>query len=89
MYAHTLMHAIAHGGCTNTVRESALEVDWEKNPLLHQGLEPASLFGLAFQSDTLPAKLFLPLYLPLFIFFLNTALLLPQKESVDKYSSET
>ena len=63
------MHAIAHGGCTNTVRESALEVDGEKNPLLHQGLEPASLFGLAFQSDTLPAKLFLPLYLPLFIYF--------------------
>ena len=27
-----LMHAIAHGGCEDTVRESALEADWEKIP---------------------------------------------------------
>ena len=27
--------------CTDTVRESALKVDWEKNPLPHQGIEPA------------------------------------------------
>ena len=26
--------------CTDTVEESALKVDWEKNPLLHQGIEP-------------------------------------------------
>ena len=26
-----LMHAIAHGGCANTVRESALKVDSERN----------------------------------------------------------
>ena len=27
-----LVFAIAHGGCTDTVRESALEVDWRKIP---------------------------------------------------------
>ena len=38
-----LMHAIAHGGCTNTVREPAVKVDWEKNPLPHRGIEPWSV----------------------------------------------
>ena len=52
-----LMHAIAHGGCTDTVRESALTVDWEKNPFLLQGLERVSVLCLAFQSDALPAEL--------------------------------
>ena len=52
-----LVHAIVHESCTDTVREVALEVDWEKNPLLHQGLEPASELQLAFQSDALPAEL--------------------------------
>ena len=28
-----LMHAIAHGGCTDNVRESALEADWEGKKL--------------------------------------------------------
>ena len=37
--AQMLMHAIVHGGCTDTVRESVLEVDWEKNPLLRMRLE--------------------------------------------------
>ena len=45
------------GGCTDTVRESALEADWEKNPLLHWGLKPASVSHLAFQLDTLPSEL--------------------------------
>ena len=36
------MHAIAHEGCRDTVRESALKVDWKKNPWLHRGIEPAS-----------------------------------------------
>ena len=31
------MYAIAHGGCTDTVRESAPNVDWENYPLLHRG----------------------------------------------------
>ena len=40
--AQMLTHAIAHEGCTDTVRESALKVDWEKNPLPHRGIEPAT-----------------------------------------------
>ena len=52
-----LMHVIVHGGCTDTVRESALEADWEKNPLLHWGLKPASVSHLSFQLDTLPSEL--------------------------------
>ena len=36
--AQMLMHAIAHGGCTDTVRESAQEVDCEKSPLPHRVL---------------------------------------------------
>ena len=45
-----LMHAIAHGDCMDTVRESVLEDDTrrEKN-LLHLGLEPGSVVSLAFQ----------------------------------------
>ena len=31
-----------HTGAVWTVRESALKADWEKNPLLHWGLKPAS-----------------------------------------------
>ena len=31
-----LMHAIAHGGCTNTVRESAQTFGREKNPFPHR-----------------------------------------------------
>ena len=51
-----LMNAIAHGGGTDTVRESALETDWEKNPLPHRGFEPASVLRLAFQSDAGPPE---------------------------------
>ena len=49
------MHAIAHAGCTDTVRESALKGDTGRieNPLLHRALEPASVLRLAFQSDAL------------------------------------
>ena len=52
------MHAIAHGVCADTVRESALKVESgrKKNPLLHRGLEPASVLRLAFQPDALPAQ---------------------------------
>ena len=39
-----LMYTIAHRGCTDTVRESALEVDGEKNPLLYWGLSVCSIF---------------------------------------------
>ena len=41
------------GGCTATVTESALKADWEKDPLPHLGLEPASVLRLAFQLDAL------------------------------------
>ena len=30
---------------------------WEKNPLPHRGLEPASVLHLAFQSDNLPTEI--------------------------------
>ena len=49
--AQMLMHAIAHGGCTDAhnrvFTESWL---WEKNPLPHRGIEPASA---AWRSDAL------------------------------------
>ena len=60
-FAQTLMHAIAHGGCSDTVRGSALIVDWEKNPVPECGLDPASLLRLAVRSDSLPTELPRPL----------------------------
>ena len=56
--AQLLMHAIAHGGCTDTVRESALKADWEKNTLPYRGIVPASALRLAFEADSLPTELF-------------------------------
>ena len=50
--AQLLMHATAHGGCTDTVRESALEVDSTKRE--RERLETTSVLRLAFQSDALP-----------------------------------
>ena len=41
-------------GRMDTVIESALKVDREKNPSSHQGIEPASV---ACQSDALPTEL--------------------------------
>ena len=55
-----LMHAVALGkggggdGCTDTIKESALEVDGEKSPLPHGEIKPASV---ACQSGTLPTEL--------------------------------
>ena len=43
-----LMHEIAHGDCTDTVREFVLEVDSTENPLPHRGLEPATVLCLDF-----------------------------------------
>ena len=46
------------GGCTDTVRESALKVDSEKKKILAAlGLKPVSVLHLAFQSDALPTHL--------------------------------
>ena len=39
MCAQMLMHAIAHEGCMNTVKESALKVDQQECPLLHWSRE--------------------------------------------------
>ena len=36
-WAQILMHAIAHGGCTDTVRESALKVDSGRKNRCHTG----------------------------------------------------
>ena len=58
-----LMHAIAHGGLYGH-RKEVFTGTWlweKKNPLLHQGLEPVSVVGLAFQSDAVPTELSLPL----------------------------
>ena len=55
-----LMHAVGHGGCTDTVRESALKVGSgkkKKHPLPHLGLETASALRLALQWDALPTEL--------------------------------
>ena len=49
------MRATAPGGSTDTVKESAQDVDYgQKNPLPHRGLEFASALRLAFKSDALP-----------------------------------
>ena len=44
------MHAAVHGGCTDTVSDSGLEGDNGKTSLSAQGIEPASVSRLAFQS---------------------------------------
>ena len=48
--AQMLMHAIAHGDVRTHLRESSPKVDWEKNPVPHWGIEPASA---AWWSDAL------------------------------------
>ena len=53
--AQMLMHAIAYGSCTDTVRESALKVDsGRKIPFRTEEIEPASA---ACRSDVLPTEL--------------------------------
>ena len=44
--AQMLMHEIAHEGCPDTVRESTLLPDCEKNLLRHRRLDPASVLRL-------------------------------------------
>ena len=51
--AQMLMHAIAHGDCTDSVTESALEVDSGRKILCHT----VSVLRLAFQLDALPTEL--------------------------------
>ena len=51
-----LMHAIAHGGCTDAVREPALEVDYgRKSPCRTGDSNPRQYCTPpAFQSDAVP-----------------------------------
>ena len=39
---------------TDTITESALKMDWDKNRLPHRGIKPASVLRLASQSNALP-----------------------------------
>ena len=53
--AQMLLNVIAHGKCSDTVRESALKADsGEKNSLPNRGIEPASA---ACRVDALPTEL--------------------------------
>ena len=54
------MRAIARNGCTNTITESALKVDWRKNPLLHQGIDPKSHLRPALLFDPMLYQLSCP-----------------------------
>ena len=47
------MHAIAHGSCTDIVRESALKADSGRKIPCRTGIQPASVLRLAFQSDAI------------------------------------
>ena len=61
--AQLLIQAIAHRGLyghCKTKRVCPEDGFWEKNPLLHWGLEPTSVLHLGFQLDSLPTELFLP-----------------------------
>ena len=55
MCAQMSVHVLVHRGCMNTVQESALKVDWEKNPLSHQEVEP---WSAACWLNALPTELF-------------------------------
>ena len=53
----TLRHAVVHGGCMNTVRESAWKLDSSKKHSQHQGIEPVSVLQLPFCPNTLLTEL--------------------------------
>ena len=64
-HAQRSMHAIAHEGCTDTVRVCTESWLWEKTiPCRtvesNRGLQSASVLRLAFRSHVLPAGLFRP-----------------------------
>ena len=50
------MPVISHRDFMSIKGDFALTADWGKNPLMHQGSEPASVWHLAFQSDALPTE---------------------------------
>ena len=52
------MLAIAHGNCTDIVRELCTESSvGRKRPLPKRGIEPSPVLRLAFRSDALPTEL--------------------------------
>lgn len=53
----TLRHAVVHGSCMNTVRESAWKLDSSKKLSQHQGIEPASVLQLPFCPNPLLTEL--------------------------------
>ena len=58
MRTQMLMHVITHGGCTDTVSESALEVYAGREIVCHTlDSKPAWLLHLAFQLDFLLTEL--------------------------------
>ena len=63
-YAQMLLQAIAHGGCTDTVSESALEVDSGRKIPCSTGTRThvISTLRLVFQSDALITELSPPLF---------------------------
>ena len=77
-------------GCMDTARDSALAVDsGRKIPCCTKDLNPHHYWAWRFNQTLYQLSVSCPCTcLCLFLFFLLT-LLLPQKESVDKYSSET
>ena len=58
--AQTLMHAIAHGGCTDTGKVSALKVDWRRRKKIPCRTVDSNLrryqLRLTLQSDALPTE---------------------------------
>ena len=51
MYTQMFMHVIAHRGGTDTAGDSALKVDWEKNPLMHLYVWPVTVTHVSGFSD--------------------------------------
>ena len=72
MCAQMLMHVIAHGVCTDTVRESALKADTGRieNPLLHRGTRVSIAPGFSV-GRSLPTELSPPRFCCCCCFFPN------------------
>ena len=58
-----LVNVIAHSGCVDTIRVCTRNRLWKKNAVSHQGLEPASVLCLAFQSDAVSTELLMEFHL--------------------------
>ena len=58
-----LVNVTAHSGCVDTIRVCTRNRLWKKNAVSHQGLEPASVLCLAFQSDAVSTELLMEFHL--------------------------